>query len=59
MDFGAGEKVSEDTMLQLLVATGAILDEEVIEHAAYDRLVDALVSGMTSGSFCLLSYISI
>lgn len=44
---GTGEKVSEDTMLQLLVATGAVLDEEIIEHAAYDRLVDTFVSGTT------------
>ena len=42
---GTGEKVSEDTMVQLLAATGATLDEDIIEHAAYDRLVDSLVSG--------------
>ena len=32
-------------MVQLLAATGATLDEDIIEHAAYDRLVDSLVSG--------------
>jgi hypothetical protein len=44
-------------MVQLLAATGATLDEDVIEHAAYDRLVDSLVSGTFSPSRSLVESI--
>ena len=38
--FGAGEKVSEETMKNVLVAVNALLEQD---HAMYDVLVDALV----------------
>ena len=38
--FGAGEKVSEETMKNMLVAVNALLEQD---HAMYDVLVVALV----------------